>query len=119
MKIIVVFHKEFLEDFWSLPETVQDSILARVALIETFGQTLGRPFVDHLKISKFANMKELRFESRGGVWRLAFAFDPLRNAVLLVAADKRGKNQINFYTTLIKKADVRFEQHLNSIKNSK
>ena len=77
---------------------------------------LGRPFVDHLKGSKFANMKELRFESGGGVWRLVFAFDPLRNAVLLVAADKRGKSQTRFYTTLIKKADVRFEQHLNSIK---
>ena len=62
-------------------------------------------------------MKELRFESGGGVWRLAFAFDPLRNAVLLVAADKRGKSQTRFYTTLIKKADVRFEHHLNSIKN--
>jgi hypothetical protein len=116
MKIIVLFHEAFLEEFWSFPETVQDCILSRVALLENFGQNLGRPYANHLKGSKYANMKELRFDSEGGVWRLVFAFDPQRKAILLAAADKRGENQNRFYTSLIKKADKRFEIHLKSIK---
>ncbi|TAE34443.1 MAG: hypothetical protein EAY65_02120 [Alphaproteobacteria bacterium] len=57
-------------------------------------------------------MKELRFDADKGVWRVAFAFDPKRNAILLVAGDKSGANQKKFYKLLIKKADERFAQHL-------
>ena len=46
--------------------------------------------MDTLNDSKYANMKELRFRADGGIWRVAFAFDPQRNAVLLVAGDKSG-----------------------------
>ena len=35
-------------------------------------------------------MKELRFDAADGVWRVAFAFDPRRHAILLVAGDKSG-----------------------------
>ena len=57
-------------------------------------------------------MKELRCNADNGVWRIAFAFDPERNAVLLVAGDKVGINEKRFYKRLIAKADERFEQHL-------
>ena len=50
-----------------------------------FGSQLGRPRVDTLKGSRHANMKELRFDAADGVWRVAFAFDPKRSAVLLIA----------------------------------
>jgi hypothetical protein len=73
---------------------------------------LGRPHVDTLKGSKHANMKELRFEADGGVWRVAFAFDPKRRAVILVAGDKVGVAQARFYKALIAKADRRFAEHL-------
>jgi hypothetical protein len=36
-------------------------------------------------------MKELRFDAAGGVWRVAFAFDPARQAVLLVAGDREAR----------------------------
>jgi hypothetical protein len=45
--------------------------------------------------SRYANMKELRFRADGGVWRVAFAFDPRRNAILLVAGDKSGVSETN------------------------
>ena len=48
----------------------------------------------------------------GSQWRVAFAFDPKRIAVLLVAADKAGGSSKAFYRTLIRKADQRFERHL-------
>ena len=57
-------------------------------------------------------MKELRFDADGGVWRLAFAFDPERKAVVLVAGDKSGGSERRFYRELIRKADVRFKAHL-------
>jgi hypothetical protein len=68
--------------------------------------------VDTLKDSKFANMKELRFKADGGVWRVAFAFDPARDGILLVAGDKSGGSEKTFYRRLIEKADKRFQEHL-------
>ncbi|MAW81244.1 MAG: addiction module toxin RelE [Parvularcula sp.] len=88
-------------------------------MIETFGPAAGRPRVDTVKGSKHANMKELRFEADDGVWRAAFAFDPKREAVILVAADKSGGNEKKFYKRLIKTADERFDQHLGALKENK
>lgn len=61
-------------------------------------------------------MKELRFEANNGVWRVAFAFDPKRKAILLVAGDKKGTNQKRFYNNLIEVADSRFKSHLAQLK---
>jgi len=61
-----------------------------------------------LKGSRFANMKELRFDADDGVWRLAYAFDPKRKAILLVAGDKSGTSSARFYKALIAKSDTRF-----------
>ena len=47
-------------------------------------------------------MKELRFDAADGVWRVAFAFDPHRKAVLLVAGDKSGASEKRFYRELIR-----------------
>ncbi len=64
-------------------------------------------------------MKELRFEASDGEWRAAFAFDPERQAILLVAGDKSGGSQKRFYKQLIAKADRRFSAHLKSLKAAK
>lgn len=53
----------------------------------------------------------------GGVWRVAFAFDPERKAILLVAGDKKGKKEKIFYRKLIATADRRFNQHLQNLEN--
>ncbi len=57
-------------------------------------------------------MKELRFSADDGAWRIAFAFDPLRQAILLTGGDKSGGASARFYKQLIKKADDRFDEHL-------
>jgi hypothetical protein len=80
---------------------------------------LGRPRVDTLQGSRYANMKELRFSAAGGEWRVAFAFDPRRRAILLVAGDKSGGSQKRFYRELIRKADERFTAHLERLKKEK
>lgn len=100
-------------------DAVQDELLAHARLLEEFGPTLGRPRVDMLNGSRHANMKVLRFDAVDGVWRVAFAFDPKRQAILLVAGDKSGTGEKRFYKVLIKKADERFDAHLARLKEKR
>ena len=111
----VALHPEFEAEFAILPPAAQDELLARLKLVATFGPSLGRPNVDTLAGSAFANMKELRFRL-DGLWRFAFAFDHERRAIVLVGGNKIGKNQSRFYRELIKIADRRFAQHIESTK---
>ncbi len=64
-------------------------------------------------------MKELRFYAADGVWRVAFAFDSDRKAIILVAGDKSGVSEKRFYRQLIHQADARFEAHLANVKRQK
>lgn len=90
--------------------------VARLAhLLAEMGPNLSRPQCDTLNGSRFANMKELRFSSKNQVWRIAFAFDPERNAILLVGGDKAGVNQQRFYRDLIRRAEERFQRHLDAM----
>ena len=112
----VLYHDAFLPEMEALPETVQDGLLAMVELLTLSGPTLGRPHADRLSGSKHPNMKELRFNADDGVWRVAFAFDPKRRAMILVAGDKSGVTQQRFYKGLIARADNRFTEHLDTLK---
>lgn len=111
----VLFHEEFEHEFYELPQGVQDELLAYAKLLECQGPHLKRPHADTLNGSCYDNMKELRFKAAKGVWRVAFAFDPKRQAILLVAGDKAGTSQKRFYKQLIAKADRRFGEHLNRL----
>ncbi len=111
----VQFYEAFEPEFEALAEAVQDELLAKALLLAEFGPELGRPHVDTLNGSRHRNMKELRFNAADGVWRVAFAFDVERRAILLVAGDKSGGSQKRFYKTLIKRADERFDAHLNQL----
>lgn len=108
----VLFDPEFELEFESFSITVQDEIYANLVALQELGPMMGRPRVDTLNGSEYSRMKELRFAADGGIWRLLFAFDPARQAILLVAGDKRGKNQSKFYKRLISIADSRFKKHL-------
>ena len=103
---------EFEPEFHALHEDVRTEILALAIVLEQFCPQLGRPRVDTLKGSRHANMKELRFSAADGEWRVAFAFDRRRKAILLMAGDKSGGSQKRFYRELIRKADERFDAHL-------
>ena len=108
----VEFATEFEPEFDHLPEPVQDELLAQAVVLEAFGPTAGRPRVDTLAGSRHANLKELRFDANGGVWRVAFAFDPRRRAILLVAGDKSGISERRFYRRLLRLAEQRLDAHL-------
>ena len=64
-------------------------------------------------------MKELRFTLPDGEWRVAFAFDPRRSAILLVGGSKSRVPEKRFYRELIRVADKLFDAHLNRLKSQK
>jgi hypothetical protein len=100
-------------------KVAQDELLAHAKLLQQFGPQLGRPRADTLNGSRHANVKELRFDAADGVWRVAFAFDPNRKAILLACGDKSGGSEKRFYRELIEKADTRFNEHLARIRREK
>jgi len=106
----VLLHEEFEKELLKLPENVQDRLAAYSSLLKEFGPQLGRPHADTLKGSCHANMKELRFSVDTGIWRVAFAFDARRQAILLVAGNKASENQKQFYKDLLHQADKRFSE---------
>jgi hypothetical protein len=108
---------EFAEEVRAMPKEVRKALFVKAGFLEARGPQLSRPHVDTLKGSAYTNMKELRFDAEDGVWRVAFAFDPKRNAILLVAGDKAGVSEKAFYKRLIAKADTRYEKHLNILKS--
>src|SRR6266702_2255516 len=97
----VIFHDDFVNEYRELPSSVQNELVALTVNLCERGPLLGRPQVGTLKGSSHANMKELRFDADGGAWRVAFAFDPERKAILLVAGNKAGIAQGRFYRELI------------------
>lgn len=108
----VITDEAFEAELRGLPSLVQDEVLARARLLQTYGPGLGRPYADTLTGSRHANMKELRFVAGGGVWRVAYAFDPERRAVLLALANKAGVSGKRFYRRLLWTADARYDRHL-------
>jgi hypothetical protein len=112
----VQLHPDFAGEADGFSEVVRTELIAGIRLLEHLGPRLARPAVDTLNGSKHANMKELRFRADGGAWRIAFAFDPDRSAILLVGGDKSGGSSGRFYRTLVKRADARFDQHLEALK---
>jgi len=103
----VEFTDQFGEWWDTLTVAEQQSIDAAVRVLEQRGPGLGRPLVDTVEGSSHANMKELR----AGTTRVLFAFDPARNAILLIGGDKRDRWQ-QFYAEMIPLADRLFDEHL-------
>jgi hypothetical protein len=119
MKWQVEFHDDFRNGEWrDMDKEQRKALVAAASALEEIGPSGGRPLIDTLKNSKHRNMKELRYDAHEGreVWRAAFAFDPDRRAVVLVAGDKQGMDEKLFYGRLIEKADGRFDRHLAETK---
>ncbi len=115
----VEFHDEFAAEVRQLPQAVREKLKAMATILSEDGPLLGRPQADTLKASRHANMKELRFDADGGAWRVAFAFDPERKAILLVGGDKSGVGKTRFYRDLLRIADQRFDQHLKVLRSKR
>lgn len=94
-------------------ESTQEKVLAALVVLQQQGPSLGRPLVDTVYDSKFTNMKDLRVQHRGKSLRAFFAFDPLRQAIVLCIGDKGGKKR--FYKEMLDIADQQYEIHLSTL----
>ena len=99
--------------FLTLESKVRVEIAAKIGLLAAVGPTLGRPHADTLKGSAFLNMKELRIQIGGDPWRVFYAFDPKRSAILLVGGNKGG--DARFYDIHLPIADERYREHLKTL----
>lgn len=120
----VAYDEGFIADLEAIERetgssAMREEIAALALLLRRFGPQLRRPHCDTLNGSKHPNMKELRFTLPDGEWRVAFAFDPRRQAILLVGGNKSGISQQRFYRELIRVADARFDKHLKALKQRK
>ena len=107
---IVITTDLFNEWLEKQDESTQEKVLAALVVLQQKGPSLGRPLVDTVYDSKFTNMKELRVQHPGKPLRAFFAFDPLRQAIVLCIGDKSGKKR--FYTEMLTIADQQYELHL-------
>jgi hypothetical protein len=116
--IEVVVTDEFKHWYEALSMDEQESVFRVVSLLESRGVSLGFPYSSAIE-SSHHGLRELRVQHQGRPYRVLYAFDPERKAVLLVAGDKSGVSEGRFYRKLIKRADTRFDQHLGELKKSK
>lgn len=100
-----------------LDEDAKEAIFKSLLILQEIGPLLGRPHVDSVKESRHKNMKELRIQNRQRLFRIFFAFDPDRKAILLVGGDKRGDKR--FYEKMIPLADTLFDKHLDKWRKQK
>lgn len=87
--------------------------------LEEHGPNLGEPIVKRITSSRHTNMKELRRQRKGRIFRLLFAFDIERKAVMLVGGDKTEEGFDDFYDQKIPKADDLFDQYLLEVRKKK
>jgi hypothetical protein len=111
----VEYTDEF-EQWWeTLSESEQDSIAVVVALLEHKGPELPYPYSSGIHGSKHKNMRELRVQHKGEPYRILYAFDPRRTAILLVGGKKVGDDR--WYDEYIPYADKLYDGHLRTLKN--
>ena len=107
---------QFAKWYLSLNAQEQDSVRYSLALLAEAGPSLGRPHVDSLRASRYPNMKELRMQHGGRPYRMLFAFDPARTAMILIGGDKTGDPR--WYDRMIPIADRLFGEHLARLKDT-
>jgi len=110
----VVAHPEFAAWLIEQNPDLRLEIAANLLYLQQTGPALGRPRVDTVKGSSFDNMKELRIQFAGDPYRIIFAFDPIRQAVLLLGGNKTGEER--WYKANIRIADKRYNEHLITLR---
>lgn len=112
---------EYTDEFglwWEdLTEKEQDSIDKSVGLLEAVGPNLDHPYSSQINGSRHGNMRELRVQHGGEPYRVFYAFDPRRMAMLLIGGNKTGDDR--FYGRMVPQADRIYDQHLQEIGHGK
>ncbi len=119
MEWAVILHPAVDEWLAALDHSSFQQVVAAIRELRENGPALARPLADTVRASRHRNMKELRPGSAGrSEVRILFAFDPVRQAILLVAGDKAGQWQ-QWYKRSIPLADDRFDEHIERLRRER
>ena len=110
----IEYTDEFGQWWDSLTESEHIAVTATVQLLETIGPQLPFPHSSKIKGSRHTHMRELRIQYKGEPYRVLYAFDPRRSAILLIGGNKAGDNR--WYEVHIDIADRLYDEHLETLK---
>jgi hypothetical protein len=113
MECEVEFSDEFGEWWATLTEAEQEDVRAGVKLLEAYGTVLSYPYSSGVSQSKHDHMRELRIQHKGRPYRVLYAFDPRRVALLLIGGDKTGNE--GWYDAFVPIADRIYDVHLQEL----
>lgn len=109
---------EYTDDFglwWdTLDVEEQNAIDVAVGLLEEKGPGLPFPLSSGIQKSRHGHMRELRIQHRGKPYRILYAFDPRRVAILLIGGQKTGDDR--WYEKFVPRADKLYDEHLREIR---
>ena len=108
------YSDEFGEWWESLSSSEQKSIDYTVSLLQEMGPGLKMPHSSGVEKSRHSHMRELRVQHQGRPYRVLYAFDPRRIAILLIGADKTGNDR--WYEQYVPMADVIYDRHVLEIR---
>ena len=113
MQVDVEYTNEF-GDWWNgLDQSEQESVAAEVELLEEHGPQLRFPHSSGVERSKHSHMRELRIQHKGEPYRVLYAFDPRRSAILLIGGNKKGDDR--WYLEYVPIADRLYDEHLAEV----
>jgi len=111
----VEFSDEFGQWWEGLDAAEQKSVDFTVSLLQEVGPTLRMPHSSGIEMSRHTHMRELRIQHEGRPYRVLYAFDPRRTAILLIGGDKTGKSR--WYEEHVPRADAIYDQHLRELES--
>jgi hypothetical protein len=106
----VEFSDEFGEWWDGLTAAEQKSVDFTVSLLQELGPTLKMPHSSSVQMSRYKHMRELRIQHEGRPYRVLYAFDPRRTAMLLIGGEKTGNDR--WYEECVPHADAIYDRHL-------
>jgi hypothetical protein len=109
MMVEVIATDEFAQWYGALDDTDTVAVRSAVSVLEEKGVALEFPRSSQIKGSEFA-LRELRIQSKGRPLRVFYAFDSVRNAVLIIGGDKTGNDR--FYEEMVPRAEKIWKQYL-------
>lgn len=110
-----VEYTEVFEEWWNtLSEAEQDDVAAMVRVLSERGASLPYPYSSGIEGSRHSHMRELRIQHAGDPYRVLYAFDPRRVAILLIGGSKTGDDR--WYDKYIPAADDLYDEHLRTLK---
>jgi hypothetical protein len=116
----VAWEVEFSDEFgkwWEGPTvSEQTSVDFSVSLLQEAGPTLRMPHSSGIETSRHARMRELRIQHEGRPYRVLYAFDSRRTAMLLIGGDKTGNDR--WYEEYVPRADAIYDRHLHELDRS-